>query len=381
MRARRILGLLPVALAAVPAAAQQRDTIITRTVSSWQTDVDRLKQQLLSQRNLEAQLFRMLNEVESQKRAALPDSQAKFVAQSQMLFNRMREVSLQQGKLRRQIELLCETVRKPDGWLGVVTTGFQLEDKRTDGTKIIRFLEPPVVASVDPGSPAERVGVRAGDVLVEIGGQRVLQQNIIFADLLRPGKEIVLKLQRGDDMVTLTPTVEPLPEVTTTTSCSWVDPAMAYVIAPTPAQVPAMVRVQTGPNGEKRYAYTYARPRRDSSDVAAAAPVAVGGVFAGPMVSMFGGGANVLAGLQLIALSTESSRALGVSHGILVNAVLQGTPGREAGLQGGDILVSADSIDLRSVTQLQRVIRNASDKVVTLVIMRDKKRETLQLRW
>ena len=70
-----------------------------------------------------------------------------------------------------------------------------------------------------------------------------------------------------------------------------------------------------------------------------------------------------------------------MEHGILVNQVAPGTPGRKAGLQGGDILISADSIDIRSIQQLQRVIYNAADRVVTLVVVRDKKRETLHLRW
>jgi S1-C subfamily serine protease len=64
-----------------------------------------------------------------------------------------------------------------------------------------------------------------------------------------------------------------------------------------------------------------------------------------------------------------------------VNQVMVGTPGYEAGLRGGDILLSADSIDLRTVMQLQQVIRRASDRRVTLMIVRDKKRETVQLRW
>ncbi|HEX6313848.1 MAG TPA: PDZ domain-containing protein, partial [Gemmatimonadaceae bacterium] len=187
--ATRLLTVLPATLVARPALAQERDSVVVRTVSSWQTDVDRLKQQLLSQRMLEGQLARRFAEIEMRKRAALPDSQVRLTAQAQLLFSQMREASIEQAKIKRQIETMCEAVRKPKGWLGVVTTGIQLDEKRADGTKIIRFLEPPIVASVDPGSPAERVGVRAGDVLVEIGGQRVLRQNIVFAELLQPGKE------------------------------------------------------------------------------------------------------------------------------------------------------------------------------------------------
>ena len=88
-----------------------------------------------------------------------------------------------------------------------------------------------------------------------------------------------------------------------------------------------------------------------------------------------------MVGLQLVVLGPESSRVLGVQFGIMVNQVAPGTPGREAGLKGGDVLVSADSVDLRSIGMLQRVISRARDRTVTLVIVRDRKKETVQLRW
>jgi C-terminal processing protease CtpA/Prc len=373
----RLLMLLPVSFAAIPAKAQERDTVIVRRASSWQFEVDRLKQELLYQRNLESQFQRKFTEIEMRRQAALADSQPKLLAQSQLMYSQWQEAALEQRKIARRLETLCETVRMPEGWLGVVTTGMQIENKRTDGTKVIRFLEPPIVASVDPGSPAERVGVRAGDVLVEVGGQRVLQQNIVFADLLHPGREIVLKLQRDGDVVALKATVEQMPEALTTNSCARVDIAAGYFLSPARAQSPNVVRTRTGAQGGGGYAYTYSsEARRDTNGVrgAVAAPTA------GPMVGMFGG-VNSLAGLQLITLSTESSRALGVEHGILINQVLQGTPGREAGLRGGDVLLSADSVELRSIGMLQRVIRNSADRRVTLVIVRDRKRETVQLKW
>lgn len=375
--------LLPAALVAMPVPAQQpRDSVVARTVSTWQKDVDQLKQELINQRRLELALFQMLAEVETRKRAAaIPDSQRfQLQAQSQLLFGKLHQASQDQLKLRRRIETLCEAVKKPAGWIGVNTTGVQMKETRSDGLTIIRFLEPPVVASVDPGSPADRVGLRAGDVLVEIGGQRLLGSGVVFAELLRPGRELPIKLRRGGETVTLVPTVEPLPNVTTT-PCAMVDPATAFVVAPTPAQAPSFIRVETAPSGERRYSYRFATANRDSSGDVRPVPSTVGAVYAGPMVGLYGGGANSLAGVQLMALSTESSRALGVANGILVNQVLPGTPGHEAGLRGGDILVSADSVELRSIRQLQTVISRASDRVVTLVIMREKKRETVQLRW
>jgi len=373
-------------LIALPASAQQtsaqRDTGVVRTVSVWQKDVDQLRMDIMTQRKIELEYQKMLFTLQMRMQAAAMDSnRARLQTESQFVYNRLREANAEQGRLKRRLETLCLEVKKPEGWFGVVTTGATMRDRREDGTTVTRFLESPIVASVDPGSPADRAGVRSGDVLMEIGGRQLLRENVVFAELLRPGERIVVKLQRGSDVVTVLPVIEPLPEVTVT-PCTWVDAGVAYVVAPMPAQMPVRVRAGTTAQGGQEYAYVYERPRKDSgATVATTAPVPVAGtVYAGPMAQIFSAGGNVLAGLQLVPISTESSRALGISQGILVNQVLPG-PGREAGLRSGDILVSADSQDLRSMDVLRRVINRATDRSVTIVVVRDKKRETVQLKW
>jgi len=370
------LAFLPALLVAAPIAAQQGgDSVRVRAVSAWQKDVDQLKRELQEKQKLELELFKMLASVEMKRRVTMPDSQRPLLAQSEFLVVQMRDAEVQQARLRMQLESMCAKVRKPEGWLGVNTTGVQLLDRRSDGTSAVTFLEPPVVASVDPGSPADRVGLRSGDVLVEIAGKPLLQATIVFADMLRPGERVALKFRRGGELLVLTPTVEPLPEVTAT-PCRWVDAGTEYVLSPMP------VRAQAGPR-KIEYSYSTGRGvRRDSAPEAVVArAVPSGGSFFGPMTHIYTNGTASLVGLQLVVLSSESSRVLGVQYGILVNQVAPGTPGREAGLQGGDVLISADSVDLRSIGLLQRVINRASDRTVTLVIVRDRKKETVQLRW
>ena len=376
-------ALLPVFFAA-PASAQQRDTVVARTVSTWQKDVDQLKQEWIFRQKQEIEWQNMLAKLEASWRMAAADTQrTRLLAESQWVMGRLHETNTAQLKIRDRLETLCADVRKPEGWIGVVTTGVSLLERRGDGPPIVRFLEPPVVASIDPGSPADRAGLRAGDVLLEMGGQRLLQTNVVFSDLLRPGERIVVKFQRGDDVVSVTPVVETNPDAAVA-PCGWVDLGTAYMVRPMPAQGPTIV-VTKSPDGTTKYAYAYAkRARKDSGEVVATtqvAPATGGAVFAGPMTQFFSQGANSLAGLQLMVLSTESSKALGVTHGILVNQVLPGTPGREAGLKGGDILIMADSQELRSIPALQRVIRNAADRTVMLVVMRDRKKVNVEYRW
>lgn len=377
------LALLPV-LVAVPVSAQQSDTGVVRASSVWQKDVDQLRMDIMTQRRIELEYRKQLSTLQMRMEAAAMDSnRSQLQTESQFVFNRLREAGAEQVRLRRKLESLCLEVRKPEGWFGVFATGMKMSEKRGDGTMVIRFLEPPVVASVDAGSPADRAGVRTGDVLIELGGKQLLREKVIFSELLRPGERLIVKLQRGNEVMTLAPVIEPLPEVTAT-PCTWVDAGVAFVVAPQPAQAPVQVRARTSAQGGVQgYAYVYPseQARRDSGAMAVTTTVpAAGAVYAGPMVGMFTGGANVLAGLRLVTLSSESSAALGISQGILVDQVLPG-PGREAGLKGGDILVSADSQDLRSIEALRRVLNRAQDRTVTIVIVRDKKRETVQLKW
>ena len=366
--------VLLLVLVAVPASAQS-DTIRVRTVSTWQKDVDQMRKELLDRRRMERELVRMLNNIERQRELAADSQLTTLRAQTQLVVNRLRETQVEQGRLRSQLESMCAEVQKPEGWLGVLTTGIQLLDRQENGPQIVRFLETPIVASVDPGSPAERVGLRAGDELVEIGGKRLLHANIIFADLLKPGEKILVKLRRGNEVITLAPKIEPLPQVTVA-PCTWVDAGTAYVMAPPTAR--AEVSPVTG-----TYAYSFTTPPRDTINrvVVSGRRSPQGGVAAGSMARLLGSGGNSLAGLELMALNAESGRAFGVEHGLFVNQVLPGTPGREAGQQGGDVLVSADSVDLSSVLSLQRVISRSRDRVVTITLIRRGKTETLKLRW
>src|SRR5215218_9725919 len=82
-----------------------------------------------------------------------------------------------------------ETIQR--AYLGVSTT-----DSSTPGA---------VVSSTTPGSPAAQAGIRAGDVIVGVGGDRVREPGDVAAAIQdkRPGERIEVELRRGGDSRTI----------------------------------------------------------------------------------------------------------------------------------------------------------------------------------
>ena len=66
-----------------------------------------------------------------------------------------------------------------------------------------------VLANVAPGTPAETVGLRVGDVLVAVDNVTVTTTDSYLAALANttPGQNVTLTVRRGDDLFTATPTL------------------------------------------------------------------------------------------------------------------------------------------------------------------------------
>ena len=84
--------------------------------------------------------------------------------------------------------------------------GWRLED----GAWRWHAAEPVRITGVIPGSPAERDGLRAGDVLVGIDGRPLREPDAAagFYQTMRPGQTVRFEVQRGDRTLTLAVTPE-----------------------------------------------------------------------------------------------------------------------------------------------------------------------------
>jgi S1-C subfamily serine protease len=72
------------------------------------------------------------------------------------------------------------------------------------------------IGNVTPDSAAEKAGLKAGDVVVEIDGQPVTEWSILQSLIksARPGQAIKLKVYRGDKELTLSATLDEMPPQT-----------------------------------------------------------------------------------------------------------------------------------------------------------------------
>ena len=94
---------------------------------------------------------------------------------------------------------------KGRGWLGI-----EYDDK--DGPKAVK------ITRVIPGSPADKAGFKAGDVLVSVNGARFAdntEDRCATCEATKkewtPGHKVRYVIERGSRTLTLQPTLAPLP--------------------------------------------------------------------------------------------------------------------------------------------------------------------------
>ncbi len=76
------------------------------------------------------------------------------------------------------------------GWVGVViTTGIG----QANAAGAMVFSDYPVIESIDPGSPAERAGLQAGDMIMSLNSQDLRKNPIPMSSMLQPGQKIVFR--------------------------------------------------------------------------------------------------------------------------------------------------------------------------------------------
>ncbi len=106
-------------------------------------------------------------------------------------------------RIVREIELIDKVDPYVTPFLGVLP----MRGKSTEGGVSLRY--------VYPDSPAASAGLKAGDLLISFGGQKVERTGSMFETLqtLSPGESVAVEVKRGDETLLVNPQLGTLPEM------------------------------------------------------------------------------------------------------------------------------------------------------------------------
>ena len=189
------------------------------------------------------------------------------------------------------------------------------------------------VTAVEEDSPAGRAGLRKGDVVLEMNGQRVegVEQFVRMVREMPVGREAKLQVSRNGDGQMLTAKVAQRK--------SWTLSGDRMVVIPA---IP-------GANGF---------PRVTMPDM--------------PRANM--SWRNGALGVEAEALKGGLAEFFGVKQGVLIRSVSQGSAAEKAGLKAGDVMVRVNDKAVDSPADVASILRERGDrKTIAVVIMREKR--------
>lgn len=299
---------------------------------------------------------------------------------SKAMRQRMEQVRARMEESRKASEKALTRMRMladaPRGWLGVTFSG-SYTVKQNEGEKaVMRFEDYPTVEAVDPGSPAEKAGIKSGDRLLSLDGHDLTKGSPPFSELLRPGKKLDAKVQRGESTRNVTITVGKRPA---SYSSNWGDWGVAI---PAPAPAPPAPEL-----ADEVTAVAPALPPavaiRAIPSLRELAPAAEGWSMSfsdGPTLMMSGFSTGIIAGAQVQRVK-ELADYFDVDDGLLVLHVIPGTPAERAGLRAGDVIRRAGDRTITTPSSLQRALAASDSRVLKLDIVRKGKSQSVRLKW
>jgi serine protease Do len=253
----------------------------------------------------------------------------------------------------------------PEGWLGINYV-CEIKTEAKKGELFVTHYGYPLIASVEPGSPADRAGLEAGDTIIAYNGDDLKNRTLSLTKLLKPDSKLIVKVHRAKEVYDIPVTVgrrtRYAPNVRVLTPGSLIEgdsifSGMRPMLAPNAR--PAIIRVQPTPPTP---AQSQQPPMND-------------------MVFVWSGGTTALAGAEMARVGPELGEVFGVERGVLILTVGQNTPAARAGLRGGDVILKVDGQDVAAPIQVQRQLQRAEEQQLKLIVMRKRKTQQVVLRW
>ncbi|MBI4445459.1 MAG: PDZ domain-containing protein [Acidobacteria bacterium] len=187
------------------------------------------------------------------------------------------------------------------------------------------------IEHVEAGSPAEKAGLRAFDVILQLEGMPVLgvRQFQRLVSEIPPGRSVKLEIHREGRSVEVHVELRGRPRGT--------------VQIPLPKALPPQV---LGPEA-RRFIFFSDRPRL---------------------------------GISGVDLTGQMADFLGVSQkqGVLVMEVMPGTPAERSGLKAGDVIISVDGKPVESLARLSELLKGSKHEL-EIIRQRQAEKKTVTL--
>ena len=217
---------------------------------------------------------------------------------------------------------------------GMTYLGVNVAEVTADRARDLKLKEPygVEITRVEEGCPAEKAGLKAGDVVLEYNGQRVegMEQ---FGRLVREtpaGREVKLSVSRGGAAQTIAATL-----------------------------------------GTRK------------------ARTLGGNVFPGvempeihfpDIPQMFTAWRSPMLGIEAESLGSQLAAYFGVKDGVLVRSVIKDSAAEKAGVKAGDVITKIDGISVTTPNEVSSAVRSASsNKTFSVELVREHKETTVSV--
>lgn len=203
------------------------------------------------------------------------------------------------------------------------------------------------VESVTENSPAAKAGLQAGDIILDVDGERVrsVRHFTRLVEESAPRRQVPVVIVRGTSKQTLNvvPESAPFPR-------EFSDDRLRDL----PRQLGELQR---------------RLPRGFDFDIDPNAPVP-------RRFRLLPGGPSL--GVSVSPLTDQLAQYFGVTDGALVSSVEANTPAADAGLKAGDVITAIDGRTVTSAGDITDALRNARGENVEISVTRERKSLTLK---
>jgi serine protease Do len=241
------------------------------------------------------------------------------------------------------------------GYLGVQTEEVTKDNFAKFGLREVRGV---AVEKVVDESPAAAAGLRAGDVIVRLNSEEITSTRKLsrLISEIAPDHQVKLTIMRNgrDQDITATVAKRPAPKFGNGNFAFTMPEGMNKLELEKLQSLPMLKDLPEGGAN----VFTVPRGGDDNSFVWRA-----------------GSGRQI--GIGVYPVTKQLGERFGVDSGVMINNVREDSPAAKAGLKAGDIIVEIDGKAVKGSVDLIRAINEKKEGDVTLIIVRDRNRQTL----